>query len=735
MEIPNDNNMSIPENQVRMKVKLMMKEDKDKKKDESFQDKDKIEQAASIIQGMLINSEFVRFTKSENLDKKGDKATYDMNIVNNEVLRKLDNKEQLKLAELNKLKKVYYQPEDYEFESALRDINEEIKNPKERFSTNDIIYGIVMLRREQLRKEIEDKSKVEKVKEEIFINLDDVNNNIDPENQGFGEIFDGNEIKEVEKPEIVKRENVNEVIKVLQDNSKSFKKEMDSARKCHPGLFNQIETNFEKFSKKKYKEKQKFLEKLKKESKIEEGKNEGEEKKDDKEVVNNKQKVSSEINKIKKEKLETNKEFFNGTAETRFELARNINNMVSKVGRNNSSGNGYWADIIRSVENDPNKKGIPQNEQNLYCMLDKIQKGISDYTDIAGPLTEAFNLYKNEASKKDYAGTDLYKLNMLNVVVALLNKVNELTNIVNTMWQYNVNEYKNNKQVAILGNKGVEMNKSAILFTEKKNITNSNNFIPQEQWEQLPLEKRILRRFKFSDYNQLPNAKTWNSFNKDEKCEFINSSIKFRINRSRELLREYEENKEKGEWMRTVAKINAFLYYNCKDSKGFNCMIEGEIWKDLNEWFNQNKKDYDEHKERIKNLEEILKKHSDDNNVIGIYFVKGKKIKCNGKSYQDTIIAKTKYKSNNKKYNSSGNGYKKKYNKDNTNRNKKQYNNKSHRNNKYYRKNNNNKDRDNYKKKYDELLNKIKQNKDSNSILSDLEKEKKEREQKTKPDF
>ena len=279
------------------------------------------------------------------------------------------------------------------------------------------------------------------------------------------------------------------------------------------------------------------------------------------------------------------------------------------------------------------------------------------------------------------------------------------------------------------------MNKSAILFTEKKNITNSNNFIPQEQWEQLPLEKRILKRFKFSDYNQLPNAKTWNSFNKDEKCEFINSSIKFRINRSRELLREYEENKEKGEWMRTVAKINAFLYYNCKDSKGFNCMIEGEIWKDLNEWFNQNKKDYDEHKERIKNLEEILKKHSDDNNVIGIYFVKGKKIKCNGKSYQDTIIAKTKYKSNNKKYNSSGNGYKKKYNKDNTNRNKKQYNNKSHRNNKYYRKNNNNKDRDNYKKKYDELLNKIKQNKDSNSILSDLEKEKKEREQKTKPDF
>jgi hypothetical protein len=206
-----------------------------------------------------------------------------------------------------------------------------------------------------------------------------------------------------------------------------------------------------------------------------------------------------------------------------------------------------------------------------------------------------------------------------------------------------------------------------------------------------------------------------------------------------ELLKEYEENTEKGEWMRTVAKINAFLYYNCKDSKGFNCAIEGEIWKDLNEWFDQNKKDYDEHKERIKKLEEILKKHSDENNVIGIYFVKGKKVKCNGKSFEDTIISKAKYKGNNKKYNSSinssNNKYKRKYNKDGNKNNKRQYNKKNYRSNKYYKKNNSNKDRDNYKKKYDELLNKIKNKQDSSSILSDLEKEKREKEQKTKPDF
>lgn len=422
--------MFVPENQV--KVRVFKEMDKNKKKDDSLQDKDKIEQAASIIQGMLINSEFVQFTKNENLDKKNGKS-YDMRIVNDEILKKLDNKEKLSLADLNKLKKVYYQPEDYEFEFALHEINKEIKSQKDKFTVNDMIYGIVMLRRDLLREELE--NKMNKVKEEVFINLDEVNDNMDPELQGFGDMFDGNKILEDDKPEIVKKEDVESVIKVLKDNTKVFKKEIESARKSHPQLFPKIETNFKKFNSKKAQEKKVLLNKLIKDNKIEEDEKIKEDDKKEEVIPNkNKQKVSEEINKIKKEKNETNKEFFNSTARTRYELARSMSNMVSNLVKNNSTGLGYWADIIRTIENDPNKKGIAQNEQNLYSMLDKIQKGITQYTDIAGPLNEAFNIFKSEASKTDYKGTDLFKLNLLNIIVALVNKIDELTKIVNAIW-------------------------------------------------------------------------------------------------------------------------------------------------------------------------------------------------------------------------------------------------------------------------------------------------------------
>lgn len=197
--------------------------------------------------------------------------------------------------------------------------------------------------------------------------------------------------------------------------------------------------------------------------------------------------------------------------------------------------------------------------------------------------------------------------------------------------------------------------------------------------------------------------------------------------------------------MRTVAKINAFLYYNCKDSKGFNCEISGDIWKDVNEVFKNNEKDYNEHKERIAKLTSILKKHSDENSVIGIYYVKGKKVKCNGKSYEDTIISKQKsknpnkrYKYSNNKYNNNRNSsrnsnYNKKSNSNNNNKRNSYHNN--YKNKKYYKRNNNNQDKQNYKKKYDDLLNKIKNNTDNKTIISELEKEQKAKEEQSKPDF
>ena len=224
-----------------------------------------------------------------------------------------------------------------------------------------------------------------------------------------------------------------------------------------------------------------------------------------------------------------------------------------------------------------------------------------------------------------------------------------------------------------------------------------------------------------------------------------------------ELLDEYNEKQTSDDVMRTIAKINSFLYYNCKDSKGFDCAIEGDIWKDVNEAFSHNQLNYKEHKDRIELLTNILKTNSDNNKVIGIYYVKGKKVKCNGKSFEDTIIAKNRYRSSKNNNNSSNNNNNssnnnnnrssnnknqsnngRNYRRNNNYNNKSSYNNRNNRNNRkknnYYRRNNNLKDRENYKKKYDELLSKLK-NQDSKSILSDLEKQQKEKEQQAKPNF
>lgn len=114
-------------------------------KTKEFQDKDKIEQAASIVQNLLTNLEFVKFAKNTNLDKKKTGKEYDMEFIDKELLRKLDNKEDLSIKELNKLKKVYYQNEDYDIEKKLKE-DKDMK--KEGFSVNDIVHGIIMMRRE-----------------------------------------------------------------------------------------------------------------------------------------------------------------------------------------------------------------------------------------------------------------------------------------------------------------------------------------------------------------------------------------------------------------------------------------------------------------------------------------------------------------------------------------------------------------------------------------------------------
>ena len=173
-----------------------------KKKKPSL-DKNGIEQAASILQNMLIDSEFVKFTKNTNLDINNGK-NFNMEISEKELAKKLDNKDKLSLKELKKLKKIYYGPEDQDLEDFLKEDNQ---NHKLKFSVNDIIYGIVLFRREELMKQVENINNDDLIKKEILENAEEINSYIEVTNDNQNNINNSNMDIEPKINNIVRRRN------------------------------------------------------------------------------------------------------------------------------------------------------------------------------------------------------------------------------------------------------------------------------------------------------------------------------------------------------------------------------------------------------------------------------------------------------------------------------------------------------------------------------------------------
>ena len=699
-----------------------------KKKKPSL-NKNGIEQAASILQNMLIDSEFVKFTKNTNLDINNGK-NFNMEISEKELSRKLDNKEKIDLKDLKKLKKIYYGPEDQDLEDFLKEDN---KNHKLKFSVNDIIYGIVLFRREELMKQVENINNDDLIKKEIMENVEEINSYIEVTNDNQKNTDNSNMDIEPKINNIVQEEEIHTLCDKVRSKSKALRKEFNNVKAKEKALFEFIEEKDKILSKKK----EKNLKDLRTFSDnnpnriIEKDNNNN---KDERKKVFTKEELFNKINNIKKNKAEEEKNFFKNSTETKFMLANEIANSVANLAKNDYTNKGYWVNTIRNIENNNELKNkIPINEQNMKSMFGKICQDMKGYSDITGPLKELLNITYENANAKDYAGTDLYKINMLNVIVAMANRISELTNVINNLWQYQLNDYKIEKEVFKLGKKGRELNKNALISKEKNcaMMRKIENYIPNKDWAKLPLAKRIRCRFKFSDYNQLPNALIWKKFTIDEKFDFMKDLINYRLLRSEQLLKEFKEKDP----LDVIGKINAFLYYNGKDSKGYKCFIENEVWEKVNKLFLENNNSYEFHQKRIEKLTTILKDMSDQNGVIGIYYFKGKKIKCNGKSFEDTIIGSVKNKNfyfnkpisyssyvKNKRYY----GYNNK-NKDNNNAST-TINNKLNKFKKNkYKKNNNRKIRKTNKKKYEELVKKLETGSKENILKEIKENEKMEK--------
>ena len=648
--------------------------------------------ASGSIQCMLASSKFVKFTKETNLDvknkpKKDQKKDKFKVTINLEALtKKLDNKEDLLLRELNELKKIYYQPEDYELEDLMRESNKTAKYSK--MSVKDIVYGIILNRRDQLMKAVKGKDNINQIVKDIYENKGEIETLLTEE---YCE-----EKKEKDKTKVdiqLEEKGIAEVIQSMQTVTDQIEKEFMQVYKTEGKLLDEISNSMKEMEREKER-KSKIKSKgnnMKSNATLSSNNfdginkaqqsyrlnsttslkinsfqdreeniiNEEEKQEDNGNRVFSKEDITRKITDKKKEKISLDKNKVSGFAVNRMNLAKIISNKIATIGKNNHNNIDYWSNGI--------KKALQSKENtnnSMKQMYEVIKNDLSVYNDINGPLKELIEELQKHADGKGFNNVDIKVLNLVNVVVAIANKCNNIVDTMNTMWQYLINEYNSERTAAIMGKKGDMLKKKAMLKQEKMvNLSSNNQFISAEVWKEKSLFEKVMLRFKFTDFNQMPKATIWKKFKDNEKLEFLNMLYRYRYNRGKLLLQQYDQKNPQ----ELIAKINSFLYYNDKDKKGFTCYTKEDVLAQVK---GNNSETWNEHSENIKRLTDILNRISENNGVIGIYYVRGQRIKCKGKSFKDIIInrnkqVKRKNKNNNNNKKPNGKGKRKRYKKRN----------------------------------------------------------------------
>lgn len=117
-------------------------------------------------------------------------------------------------------------------------------------------------------------------------------------------------------PKKVRKEEVTQVIDKINAYSNTSKKNLICERKATKNFFEHIETNFKILEE----DAMKVKKMINHNNRIIEENVKNQQSNQKEKTIMNKEKVLEEINKIKKTKFETNKEFFVSSAQTRFEL-------------------------------------------------------------------------------------------------------------------------------------------------------------------------------------------------------------------------------------------------------------------------------------------------------------------------------------------------------------------------------------------------------------------------------
>jgi len=633
-----------------------------------------------------INSHFIRFSKNIALISKENKRPKDKGKlvltedVKNGLLEKLDQ-EKIDLKDLNALKTIFFEEEDY--------VNEELFYEKKFGTKREIIAALINIRRNKLETEAK------------YLNMSNFSISIQNDN-------DWNE-NQAEKDEVVK------IISAFkQKGDERDRKELDQIQDQHPS---QLETKIKNymintqgvnkdpkivktFKRTRFKKKEdkdngnssniKILNSrnlsqgvipknhnLKSVSQQDSNHNSQAESQNtnitnsinnntDNVVNSNKDSVIPEI-----EMADNNKSNFNSTNRNSLDSRNNFKlinkELRQKSKEKNISKRNEFFDIqkqkaslfvdISNKLNDIQQKSIDTSTNLDINNVDKLPAFYKDSWNTLSNIQfhnvqaqiknyiEHFQSIVDNGTKRDNKGFDI--MQMTAIVMSLFYFCRDMHEIITKLFELFKVIDTEEKMKAKLGLKGNKWNNRGILSMDTKiQLFSQGKFVADEEWNKKSLGEKISLRFKFSDYNQNPNFKIWNKLSDDEKILFLQQKIQWRMQRIEAFTHNIEENSPQLGFY-----LNNFFYYNNRDRKGNLIIIPDHINNKVFDTFDSTAIT------EYTNQENDLSK---DFKIGGFIYHRGKKILSKGLSFNNFID------NNNKKifnaYAYKNNNFKKNYN-------------------------------------------------------------------------
>lgn len=213
-------------------------------------------------------------------------------------------------------------------------------------------------------------------------------------------------------------------------------------------------------------------------------------------------------------------------------------------------------------------------------------------------------------------------LEIFNIVFSLATKVKILEDLAVKFNDLQKVKREIEFTIAKRGEKGWSLNNSSIVKTKNLCIKNdSNTYIAPEIWNNMSIGEKILKSFKFSDFNQNPRNNVWKRMKKADKIKFLEKKREWRAKR----IGDFERNDENVD-TDLLNAMDRFIYYEWRDPRGY--MI------DILQENKDNYGDTETTKELLKQYVEYVNNCGLKGKIYNWYMYKGRRYLTKGYSSQ-----------------------------------------------------------------------------------------------------